>query len=49
MTRPTRFTRASSGRKEPKLKTRFTLMRLLEKRTEIENEIVKMYNTEKAE
>ena len=26
-----------------------TLMRLLEKRTEIENEIVKMYNTEKAE
>ena len=29
--------------------TRFALMRLLEKRTEVENEIVKMYNTEKAE
>ena len=27
----------------------FTLMRLLEKRTEAENEIMKMYNTEKAE
>jgi len=29
--------------------TTLTLMRLLEKRTEVENEIMKMYNTEKAE
>ena len=28
---------------------RFAFMRLLEKRTEVENEIMKMYNTEKAE